>query len=870
MKRATIRYFWAAAFVLVAATAPAGAQVAPPWDLTVYRDYFEKNTDMTAADLLSEYSAGTFAETAPTDFAGSAFATDIQTIFELTPDEIVLIQRHGFVVSERMSYESFGHALYDVFVNDMPVYVSSDAILQALHKSYDDILIDIERTVLIPDVRSLISGLHSRLPALADSYGNAPEMQQMFKDVDLYLTIPRRLLGENAQLLYPDNESQMSTLLDGIFDARPIDLALFADVTRTLDLSQFQPRGHYAGEADLEAYFRAMMWLGRTELYLIGPKGTVNPPSKADVQRQVIMTTLLSELLEDGSAELSLERIDLILRTMVGESDNVTLSNVRSVLDEAGIQNAAELLDSTRVEVFQELLAEKPLAFQRILSQILISGGEADSIEPAAAFLLLGQRFIIDSYVTASVVYDKIEYQGHKVRRMMPSTLDILFALGNDAAAQFLEEELEHYKYAPYLASLRHLIDSYDEKFWASSMYNGWLNAIRQLSPPFDRASLPDFMQTAGWWQKEMNTQLASWAQLRHDNLLYAKQSYTGGVVCVFPESYVEPIPAFFLAVGAFGRQASTQMRGVLPSSTSGERYLRDRVVDYFETLSETNFVLASIAQKELDGTPISSYERVFLGDMLQVMQDYAFKYVKGWYPDLFYSSDNQFHDDFEFSGSGPIFDDDLVVADVHTQPTDETGTWVGKVLHAGTGPANMAVIVASPPGGAPTTFIGPVLSYYEHITLDFKRLIDAEWETMYAEAPSFRPAFSSLYLSDQDGMYVPGGPSLATGAERDPVDPTVPSVAVLAQNYPNPFSESTVIRFSIPGSSGPYPVSLEVYSPTGQLLATVIEESLTPGHYTARWDGSTASGRRAPSGTYSYVLSVGNKRAIGLMTKVR
>jgi hypothetical protein len=37
------------------------------------------------------------------------------------------------------------------------------------------------------------------------------------------------------------------------------------------------------------------------------------------------------------------------------------------------------------------------------------------------------------------VVYDRIRYQGEAVTRMLPSTLDILFALGNDAAGQLLQ-----------------------------------------------------------------------------------------------------------------------------------------------------------------------------------------------------------------------------------------------------------------------------------------------------------------------------------------------------------------------------------------------------------------------------------------------
>ena len=61
-------------------------------------------------------------------------------------------------------------------------------------------------------------------------------------------------------------------------------------------------------------------------------------------------------------------------------------------------------------------------------------------------------------------------------------------------------------------------------------------------------------MQTAAWWQQKMNTQLASWAQLRHDNLLYAKPSYSGGVSCSFPEAYVEPFPEFYGRLAAFAR----------------------------------------------------------------------------------------------------------------------------------------------------------------------------------------------------------------------------------------------------------------------------------------------------------------------------
>ena len=63
---------------------------------------------------------------------------------------------------------------------------------------------------------------------------------------------------------------------------------------------------------------------------------------------------------------------------------------------------------------------------------------------PASAFLLFGQRFVIDSYVTGSVVYDRITFNNEIICRLFPSTLDPMFALGNDAAAQLLKPELDH------------------------------------------------------------------------------------------------------------------------------------------------------------------------------------------------------------------------------------------------------------------------------------------------------------------------------------------------------------------------------------------------------------------------------------------
>jgi len=171
-----------------------------------------------------------------------------------------------------------------------------------------------------------------------------------------------------------------------------------------------------------------------------------------------------------------------------------------------------------------------------------------------------------------------------------------------------------------------------------------------------------------------------------------------------------------------------------------------------------------------------------------------------------------------------------------------------------------VAVIVAALPDGSPTAFIGPVMSYYEHVTLGFKRLTDEEWATMYDEPPSLRPAFSNIYLADREGRAMPGGLSLSTGIERDPVDPTIPGEIAVVQNNPNPFREATLVRFSVPPSICGQSVTLHVYTSTGRLVARLIDEALSPGHYTVRWNGTSATGAELPAGTYGYILTIGGR----------
>ncbi len=779
------------------------------FDVNAYKEYLSRHRDMSGSALLTAHPAPLLADGISGDVSQAEWLDSISIKYGLTTHEQALIARNGFMVSQRLQVPTFQRGFTDVWMKDLPAFISTDAILHALHMSYDEVLKQVEKDRLISRLADVLIDLRSYQATLENTYGAMPGMQQPLRDVDLYIAVAGRLLqGSGIGTFYTETFAEVEAILQLVDDETPAAVRLFSGEERTYDFSQFIVRGHYSDDVWLSRYFQAMMWLGRTELMLTAPQqqGT-QQQNAADIQRQTIDAALLLEALENTAAGSKLRAMDVLLTRIVGESDNVRPQHLRAVLDEAGVSTAADLLDTARVAEFQRVLATKEDLTQRINSQILCSDPmNPDQIEPPVAFLLMGQRFVIDSYVMGQVVYDRIMYQGRKVGRLLPSVMDVLFATGNDAAAQLLEPELTQYPYASNLNALRYLVDSYDAGFWSSSIYNGWLDAIRTLNIPEFVDDLPPFMQTAAWWQEKMNTQLASWAQLRHDNLLYAKPSYTSGGTCFYPDVYVEPIPAFYARVSTLATDAAAAFE------TEGI----DLPADFFRQFAATMDTLEIIAGKELAGEAFSATETAFLKKVMYLNFGCTTD-PDGWYTYLFYTKYRalkEWHD--------PTVGENvnIVTADVHTVPTDLSGNTLGWVLHVGTGYPELGVFVVQEEGRAPRAYVGPVYSYYQHRTEDFERLDDKAWKQAIDAREYPRPDWTHIYLADHEGNMMSAGPSLKTGtpAHRQALlsctadapeitaisrelryDPMPFPVTATVRNIGNALSDSVYVRITLP-----------------------------------------------------------------------
>jgi uncharacterized protein YjlB len=90
------------------------------------------------------------------------------------------------------------------------------------------------------------------------------------------------------------------------------------------------------------------------------------------------------------------------------------------------------------------------------------------------------------------------------------------------------------------------------------------------------------------------------------------------------------------------------------------------------------------------------------------------------------------------------------------------------------------------------------------------------------------------------------------------------PADFTLFQNFPNPFNSATTILYTVYANQI---VKLDIYSMSGHIIKTLVNEKQTPGIYYKGWDGTDQLGKEVTSGPYIYILTQGNrvltKRAI-------
>ena len=290
--------------------------------------------------------------------------------------------------------------------------------------------------------------------------------------------------------------------------------------------------------------------------------------------------------------------------------------------------------------------------------------------------------------------------------------------LGSNSARVLLDKlgDSNYKDYDEIFASLQAEVNSYGDDTWSKDVYHGWLYSLRTLLGRFDDR-YPTFMLTKAWEYKELTTALATWTALRHDTILYAKQSYTAllGVSVPPPKSttlgYVEPIPELYNRILSLVNAFTVFLEKIGP--------LPEYILEGVTRLKNIVRLMNDISLKELENEFLSEEEYDFI-------RDYGLRL----------GSVNSY---FESGFRNPR--DVIAVADVHTDLNSET------VLEEGIGYLKVLLVAFKLPDGKISIGAGPVLSYYEFKQTMRGRLNDESWKKLLnSESCPHEPKWISVY----------------------------------------------------------------------------------------------------------------------------
>jgi hypothetical protein len=701
----------------------------------------------------------------------------------LNAPALAIFQQNGFVVSGPPGGASFGEVFYRLFCSDLPIFVSTDALLEAWHRTYDAMLEETEETYLFNSVETMLDGMAAQVAAADAAVGNGA-LRDSLRDADWFLAVARSLLAGTNQPPVPSvlgQDARVAQTLADIHGEQLMQVNDFMGFCRMVDFSQFQIRGHYTHSERLGRYFQCVMWLGRIDVPVAGgpfQRCPSEPPRMAS-PRELGVAIVFWHLLNQSGQFQTWADMEKIISAFVGWTDSMNFGQLNGLLAGAGIRTLADVPDITTLSQLQTNIANGALGLQNIRSDWFGSpiGGAARSALPRT-FTVFGQKFVPDSWAFSQTVYDSILWaqngETNEVMRRVPGALDAAFAvLGNDQVVPELVAQMkgtfpdtnrphamqwrDGKPYQHNLAAARTVMDQQTPDAWDSNIYMSWLACLRELSAPTTDAKYPEAMRTRAWAMKTLNTQLASWTHLRHDTILYAKQSFTFFGLCLSPTGYVEPRVEFWHRLGRMAARMAKLIAGLpyqgsytyvgepppLLDPVTGEEIptrdwgtntvpletIRNRQVAHLQHFAGIAARLADLAAKELAQESFTPEDEQFVG--AEVVEFVPPGYggwdtVSGWYPKLFYRTIYWDPDGFDFQdGSGAK---DAIVADVHTDvPSLEIGD-PGSVLHEGIGRVNL-LLIAVDNGADRFICAGPVLSHYEFEVIGApRRLTDDEW----------------------------------------------------------------------------------------------------------------------------------------------
>ena len=646
--------------------------------------------------------------------------SNVRNSFLLSKTQIERLGKDGFVVSpgkEKEFFSLYEKARYD----NVPIFVTSDSLLHSYHLLFDKVLRAAETEHFIP----LLKGLNQAMLAKTDEVYQqlqGSSWQEAARHLVAYFGVGSLLLDRSAQVPTYANDLVQAEL-GSIDQAAGIYPSLiFPELENGEDYTQYIPRGHYTKSEELKAYFKSMMWYGRMTFRL---KGRTPETGREETRSAILLVYALQNAqVNDQPAVQAWSDLYTPTVFFVGRSDDLTVIQYGDVSDfvYGKATSVQQLTEEQKLDKFIELADQLPPP--KILG-IVISDTD-DETQTTKGLRFMGQRFVPDAYIFRQLIYRNVGTSEH--RRGLPRGLDLMASMGSQRAYQHLEEmgDTGYENYPQQMEKVKTWLMGLTVPEWTETLNNTWLYSFFPLlDPPGD--GYPEFMRSQAWLDKQLNATLGSWAELKHDTILYAKQVYAemgGGPPPpppLPPRGYVEPVPKFYNRLAALTAMTRTGLES--------RNLLSDPDREGLGKLEDLARACQVMAEKELRGEALSDaeYDRIrFYGGELEKL--------------VILSADM---DTQQESVGNPISmaedQQAAVIADVATDPDPSGNGSAGPiVLEEGVGRINEIYVVAPVVDIDGKTVLqvakGGSFSYYEFHWPADDRLTDEKWRLMLDE----------------------------------------------------------------------------------------------------------------------------------------
>lgn len=352
------------------------------------------------------------------------------------------------------------------------------------------------------------------------------------------------------------------------------------------------------------------------------------------------------------------------------------------------------------------------------------------------SFRFMPQRAVLDN-VWAQNLLDT----NRPSKRPIYSGLDIMGVMGNKVAEEMVLSNEQNKKWDEFenryqeTKEMAKVLDDGTEG--RKNIYRSWLWMLKSYEEEIPE-SFPEFMKSKAWAFKDLNAQLGSWAQLKHDTILYGKQAGAemgGGEEeeKEMPKSYVEPrVHLYDRMIWAMNyMKENLKSRELLTEANEKNMNNFIEMVDF----------LRKVSVAELKNETIDSKDQERLLYIGGEMENIFIKFV---------DEKAEYFAEIEEQADRNM----ATVADLMVTVENTVGIEPNKYLEVGSGMAQEMFVVYQI-GDKLIMGTGPVYAYYEF--LSDERMTDEDfqnkiYDSLYspdAKNPLVQPIWTEIYIKD-------------------------------------------------------------------------------------------------------------------------